>query len=153
MGVIVVTVECGDESIAFPIPFEDEPPDVAQQTQLLDLDVKQAAAAKRVENIRKTGNGFAASGVKLFQLTVGEITDAAMAIGRPVDGVIVNDDDGSVPTSANVHLQTIRATMKSIVEGSHRIFAVTRKTGSASVPEYDHGMKLPNVICLPPRRQ
>ena len=98
----------------------------------LDLDVVADGLAGGplailVERRDALGGVFAreaCSGVDLLQLGERVIADAAGAVGRAVEPLVVDDDEAPVTRFMHVHLDCVAADLDRLAEREHRVFRI-----------------------------
>ena len=99
----------------------------------LDLDVVPDALAGRplavfVERRDALGGVFAreaCSGVDLPQLVKRMLADAAGAVGRALQALVVDDDEAAVARLMHVHLDRVAANLDRLAEREHRVFRIS----------------------------
>src|SRR5437762_920634 len=114
--------ETRNEHMVLQAVFEDEPFHVVRYSGILQFDVQQESAAESIENVCQKRDALSESGIELPQLLIREIGNAALAVGGPVDGFVVDDDDPAVGASANVELDAVGAVLQRFLEGPDCVF-------------------------------
>ena len=66
----------------------------------------------------------ACSGVDLLQLGERVIADAAGAVGRAVEPLVMDDDEAPVARFMHVHLDRVAADLDRLAEREHRVFRI-----------------------------
>src|SRR5204863_6603666 len=102
--------------------FEDEPFHVVRYSGVLQFDVQQESPAESIENVCQKRDALSETGIELPQLLVREIGNAALAVGGPVDGFVMDHDDPAVGATANVELDAVGAVLQSFLEGPDCVF-------------------------------
>lgn len=67
----------------------------------------------------------ARSGVDLLQLVERVVADAAGAVGRAVEPLVVDDDKAAVARLMHVHLDRVAADLDRLAEREHRVFRIS----------------------------
>ena len=78
----------------------------------------------------------AGGGVDLLQLGERVVADAAGAVGRAVEPLVVDDDEAPVARFMHVHLDRVAADLDRLAEREHRVFRIY--TAVAAVCHYFH---------------
>ena len=78
----------------------------------------------------------AGGGVDLLQLGERVVADAAGAVGRAVEPLVVDDDETPVARFMHVHLDRVAANLDRLAEREHRVFRIY--TAVAAVCHYFH---------------
>ena len=66
----------------------------------------------------------AGGGVDLLQLGERVVADAAGAVGRAVEPLVVDDDEAPVARFMHVHLDRVAADLDRLAEREHRVFRI-----------------------------
>ena len=80
----------------------------------------------------------AGGGVDLLQLGERVVADAAGAVGRAVEPLVVDDDEAPVARFMHVHLDRVAADLDRLAEREHRVFRIY--TAVAAVCHYFHAI-------------
>src|ERR1700691_568014 len=86
-----------------------------------ELDIQSALAAGKREHLVEGGNSLTLdraafelrAGVQALELLEGQLRDFALAVGRALDGLVMNDDDAAVATELHVELTHLRTRVDS----------------------------------------
>ena len=65
------------------------------------------------------------SGVDLPQLVKRMLADAAGAVGRALQALVVDDDEAAVARLMHVHLDRVAADLDRLAEREHRVFRIS----------------------------
>lgn len=128
----------GDDDVPLDAAFENELLDARGDSVVFQFDIQQALSAEFIQDIGQKGNRLAESGIESPQLFVGQIADAAMAVGCAVNRFVMNDNQPAVAAAADVEFEARRSRLQRFPEGSLRVFAATRISWGPTMSEDDH---------------